>query len=399
MRVIVTSELHYFEARDGSVWAPGAFHVKYWRMYLDIFSDLKIIARVKRLNKKIPKSFIRIDTNNISFIKVPDFYGPFEFLAKYFQIRKILSENIQNNCAYCFQAPGTLTNLVITMIKNHPYGLNVIGDPYDVFSPGANKNIFRWYFRSLFKNNLEKQCLSSVSSSYVTGRALQKRYPGGENTFSLGVSDVIINSSQIKKNPSKFINQKKRRLIYIGTLNQLYKAPEVLIKSLKICHDAGYKYKLKIIGDGKFKNYLIKLTKKLNLSKDIYFLGQINDFKQIFNHLDQSDLFVLPSRSEGMPRALLEAMVRGLPAVASNVGGIPEILSADVLVRPNDPKMLAKKIIEIASSAELLSKYSAINLQTIKKFDHKLLQKKKDKVLRVLKRKTAEYLDRIPKTI
>ena len=134
------------------------------------------------------------------------------------------------------------------------------------------------------------------------------------------------------------------------------------------------------------------MTEKLGLSKKIKFLGQINDFKQIFKRLDQSDLFVLPSRAEGMPRALIEAMAAGLPAISTSVGGIPEILPKKVLVPPNDPEALAKKIIELLSSPEMLEKNSGLNLQMARKFDSKLLQKKTDRVLRKLKQKTEEYL-------
>lgn len=392
MRLITVTDHHFYEAIDGSIWSVNAFDEGYWQRYLNIFDKLSIVTRVKEINGKIPANFIRVDSDKISFIKLPDFYGPFQFSAKYFQIKKIMRQNIVQNRAYFFQVPSIITALMVKLLGSHPYGLDVVGDPYDVFSPGATKNIFRPYFRWLFKKNLQLECLHSVSSSYVTKKALQKRYPPGKQTFSMEVSNALITSGQIKKNPRKFSSKRVQTLIYVGTLNQLYKAPDVLIKSLKICHDRGFKYKLKIIGGGGFKNYLIKLSKKLGVAKEVKFLGQINDFKQIFRHLDESDLFVLPSRQEGIPRALLEAMARGLPAVASNVGGIPEILSKDVLVNPNDSKSLAAKIIEVASSVEILTKNSAINLQAVRKFDIKLLQKRQDRVLRVLKRKTVEYL-------
>ncbi|HUU17729.1 MAG TPA: glycosyltransferase family 4 protein [Sedimentisphaerales bacterium] len=69
---------------------------------------------------------------------------------------------------------------------------------------------------------------------------------------------------------------------------------------------------------------LADLIRHYKLSKYIHFLGHRNDIPEI---LKSSDIFILPSRSEGMPGALIEAMAAGLPCVAARAGGIPEVIS------------------------------------------------------------------------
>jgi len=66
------------------------------------------------------------------------------------------------------------------------------------------------------------------------------------------------------------------------------------------------------------------LAENCRVSEYVYFLGHRRDFAEI---LKASDVFVFPSRSEGLPEALLEAMASGLPCVATRVGGIPEVIS------------------------------------------------------------------------
>lgn len=101
---------------------------------------------------------------------------------------------------------------------------------------------------------------------------------------------------------------------------------------------------LLIIGDGPQRKGLEEIALELKIDKKIFFLGRRED---IPNMLLSADVFVMPSLSEGLPMALLEAMAAGLPCVASRVGDIPLLISPvrpDLLVSPKDIKSLTDKI-------------------------------------------------------
>ena len=95
----------------------------------------------------------------------------------------------------------------------------------------------------------------------------------------------------------------------------------------------------------------------------------------LFKILDEADLFVLSSLTEGLPKALLEAMARGLPAVGSDVGGIPELLSREALVPPADEGKLAEKIMSLARDPEGLTRLSARNFEEASRYRHELLSR------------------------
>ena len=84
---------------------------------------------------------------------------------------------------------------------------------------------------------------------------------------------------------------------------------------------------LLIVGDGPLRNQLAARARRLEISDKVCFVGFQKDVQW---YLRAMDIFVLPSRTEGMPISIMEAMICGLPVVASRVGGIPEIVDDHV---------------------------------------------------------------------
>ena len=112
-------------------------------------------------------------------------------------------------------------------------------------------------------------------------------------------------------------------------------------KFLKSKYPSAY---LLVVGDGPLRLNLHKLALTLKISDDVIFMGERKDIAAI---LDKSDIFVLSSLNEGHPISLLEAMGMGVVPVATDVGGIPELIENTVnglTVPPGEPSMLADAI-------------------------------------------------------
>ena len=134
--------------------------------------------------------------------------------------------------------------------------------------------------------------------------------------------------------------------VVIGTVGRLVpvKNQEMLIRSFAALKERCSNVKLILVGDGPLKDKLVQLAVDLGISSSIIFLGRRADIPNILNMMD---IFVLPSICEGMSNTILEAMSCGLPVIATDVGGNPEIVKRDVtgfLVPTNNKNALADAI-------------------------------------------------------
>ena len=120
-----------------------------------------------------------------------------------------------------------------------------------------------------------------------------------------------------------------------------------LLAAARDVHDVRPDVHFLLVGDGPLRAELEALTADLGLAGVVHFLGTRDDVADL---LAAADLFVLSSRHEGLPIAMLEAMAAGLPSVLTAVGGIPDVVAggrAARLVSPGDPPTLAASIVEL----------------------------------------------------
>lgn len=123
--------------------------------------------------------------------------------------------------------------------------------------------------------------------------------------------------------------------------------------------------RLAIVGDGELRNELVILADELKIRDRVSFLGARSD---IHEFLTAIDVFVMPSLWEGQPIALLEALASGKPCIASDVDGIPEIITDGVngyLVEPRDIDKLASMMNATIEDPDLLERFSNSDVSAI----------------------------------
>jgi len=132
-----------------------------------------------------------------------------------------------------------------------------------------------------------------------------------------------------------------------------------LISACQILKASGIDFRLLIIGDGPLKAPLVGLANSLELHRTIIFAGSRFDIPDLLNVMD---IFVLSSISEGISLTLIEAMACGLPVVATNVGGNPEVVVDGVtgyLVPPKEPEAIADKLLLLLNNARVRKSFGS----------------------------------------
>lgn len=125
------------------------------------------------------------------------------------------------------------------------------------------------------------------------------------------------------------------KLICVGSLSERKNQKELLTAISRLPRGKQERIELTLVGDGIIKQNLIEFVEKEKIISKITFLGFRTDIEEL---LVKSNIFILPSKDEGFPISILEAMSSGMPILASNVAGVPEMVSDGVnglLFEPN----------------------------------------------------------------
>lgn len=147
----------------------------------------------------------------------------------------------------------------------------------------------------------------------------------------------------------------KIKILHIGRFSE-QKNHEGLIDAFERVHKDYPNTVLQLIGEGEKKDEIIKKIKDMKLSDCVEILGMQST---VYTFLNKADIFVLPSNYEGIPMTLIEAMATGLPIVATNVGGVPDMLNnqEDAFVVTNACDSIVDAIEQLIRDATLREKF------------------------------------------
>ncbi|MBM2820563.1 MAG: group 1 glycosyl transferase, partial [Candidatus Berkelbacteria bacterium] len=162
---------------------------------------------------------------------------------------------------------------------------------------------------------------------------------------------VIYNGIEPAKHHAKIFTSKDYVLGTVGTLNP-QKGIQFIIQAMPQILKEFPQTKLQIVGEGTYRKHLTKMVKKMHLIKSVHFSGFVKDVDE---EIDKFDIYIQASLSESFGLAIIQAMNVSIPIVATNTGGIPEVVTSNksgILVEAAKPDALANAILKLLRDPE-----------------------------------------------
>lgn len=350
-----------------------------FQRYTTIANNIAVAIRTKKLKEE--EKTIQLSKITISPFRVYDVpdINSLRGLFKRRKARKIIKQAVFESDYIVARLPSMIGNIAIDYAKKYdkPYLTEVVGCPWDTFLNHSFKGKLLAPYMYLATKNRVKNSRYVV---YVTNSFLQKRYPTNGNSVSC--SDVTLkefNKSVLDNRINRINHAQTNDKVIIGTLanvNVRYKGQQYIIQALSELKKQGitnFEYQLVGAGD---QNFLESIAKKHNVSNQIKFLGPLLH-NEVFEWLETIDIYAQPSRTEGLPRALIEAMSQGLPTIGANTGGIPELLEDKVLFSNTKKNIQEICAILLSFDKDKMIEQAKINYKESKKYDKKIIDKRR----------------------
>ena len=212
---------------------------------------------------------------------------------------------------------------------------------------------------------------------YVTDKFLQRRYP--TNGKSIGCSDVVLNEydDQILRQRLNKIEQQSSvfKLATVAGIDVKYKGQDDVIKAIAQLKNKGILINYDIIGQGNPER-LLSIINQFDVSDLVKIIGPLPHDK-IFEYLKNDvDVYIQPSKQEGLPRAVIEAMSMACPIIGSNTGGIPELLNKAFIYPKGNIKALKNILTKI--DKKTLLEQAQINFKKSKQYEKSYLENKRN---------------------
>jgi glycosyltransferase involved in cell wall biosynthesis len=392
VNALVSASARFAVTPGDDLWSDnGSLGYPFWARYLEVYDEIRLAARAVPVAAP-PPGWIRATGPGVRGAPLPDFQSARHLASRHRDVHRAVDALVAGGDAVHLRVPCFVGTYVWRALEpGRPYGVEVVGDPYDMFARGSVRHPLRPLLRWWLPRQLRRQCAGAAGALYVTATALQARYPCAQ--LAVGASDVVLPETLFARGP------RPRRtppdpitVVTVGSLGRLYKAPDVLIDAVGRCVRGGLPLRLVLVGDGRYRPALEARAQAAGLDSRVSFVGALSSLDGVVAQLDRADLFVLASRQEGLPRAMVEAQARALPCIGSTVGGIPELLAAEDLVPPGDVAALARKIDEVLRDPDRLARMSARNLDKAREYREAATRTGRTNFYRHVQRGTERWL-------
>ncbi len=369
MKVFVATDINIFVC-DGKIMAYGKYST-ILRRYYDAFGPIVLCARFG-IGEDDKKGLHDITDIIDSVVNISSLYKI--FLNK-------CNKEIESAMADCNLVIGRCPSIAaykagdVARKLGKPYYAESMGCAWDAYwNHGIVGKVIAPY---MFLKMRETVRLADYAL-YVTNEFLQNRYPCKNK--SIAASNVLIENvdeSILDKRLKKILeaDYKNITLMTTAAIDVKYKGQEFVIKAIPLLNKMGIRVRYLVVGEGD-ASYLKGVAKTCSVEDQVEFTGRLA-LEEVFELIDQTDIYIQPSLQEGLPRSVIEAMSRACPAIGAKTAGIPELLSTECVVDRKSVSGIAETI-QLISNAEKMTELAKLNFENSKEYLDDVLTKRRE---------------------
>lgn len=353
--LFITQSARVIQDYDGGLYLNSHMNRNTIKRYSDICSELHMIIRDSGIRCSKEEAQEKYDVFPVELAVPTVGANPYLSISEFTNLkkRKFFFTDLQREINWADKvivasATGFYAQKAISMCKARGIDYLLLVGGF-AFETNWSHSLKGKIVAPLNEYNCKKNLSEAPFALYVTKKELQKRYPCGGKT--IGCSDVEIYnlSDEIVENRLKKIENFGKNRIIIGTaanLNVKSKGHKYVIKALAELKKQGItNIEYQLIGGGS-SDGLNAYTKKCNVVDQVVFLGACQH-EQVYDWLDNIDIYIQPSFSEGLCRSVVEAMSRACPVVCSDSGGNVELCQEELLFSAGNVKEIVRVIRKI----------------------------------------------------
>lgn len=318
----------------------------------------------------------------IHVVSVPNFKSPKLYFTERKKAEAIVQKQIRKSDVVVLRTQSSIAQLALKYIRKYrkPYIIESVGCSWDSY---WNHGMFGKFVAPYMYIKTRSAIASADYVYYVTTQFLQKRYPTHGKTVCC--SNVVLEPLEewtLEDRLQKITAFDPRKKLILGTaaaLDTRYKGQEYVIEALKDLIEAGYNVEYHLAGGmtgAKENTFLMDLVEKCGMSDRVVFCGSLAA-NQMADYYDSLDIYIQPSKQEGLPRAVIEAMSRGCPVIGTNIAGIPELVQEQFLFRKGSKMDLVKALYRMLNSN--LSEIATENFNKAREYEKDRLRIKREK--------------------
>lgn len=352
MRLAMVCDMPIYQ-KNGKYYCDTVYY-SLLTLFLRHFDSITLIGRKSPIND----GYIEIALPQVDILVAEKITRPMGYIKGIRGLKKMCRDAVREcDAMYCRGIIGAIGQR-ITKKAGMPHVTYIGACVYETLK--SAESLYKRALAVFVRRLIQKSTLVSDNAAYCSPH-LQQTYPTRGKQFLWVEASIERCEESLLEDRLRRMGEEKHK-ITIGLVGQVKNYVKGLDTAIKAMSLLGDRHELRVLGFFSDISMWQELMDKYNVADRVKFCGILPTGAPVLEWLDNIDIYIQPSRTEGLPRASIEAMSRGCPLISSGVGGLAALTHSTLIHETEDWRGLADLIKRLSADMELFKEMSAYSV-------------------------------------